>query len=162
MALEPCRECGARVSTEAGSCPRCGVPEPTRTPDPVPETGECLGCGREITVVEGEDCPSCGVEDPLVPFSQVRRRDGVETGPPEVRGIDTREVLKHQFGPGGFSGAAGLLMAILGFGWALLGLMNVTMMLGDASLSAFGLILNMVLFILPGLGTGALGLKLRQ
>jgi uncharacterized membrane protein len=30
MALQPCRECGARISTEAPSCPHCGVPDPTR------------------------------------------------------------------------------------------------------------------------------------
>jgi uncharacterized membrane protein YdbT with pleckstrin-like domain len=30
MALQACRECGSQVSTEAESCPRCGVPNPTR------------------------------------------------------------------------------------------------------------------------------------
>ncbi|CAA9375412.1 MAG: hypothetical protein AVDCRST_MAG89-4957 [uncultured Gemmatimonadetes bacterium] len=30
MALQPCRECGASVSTEAVFCPHCGVPQPTR------------------------------------------------------------------------------------------------------------------------------------
>lgn len=29
MALKPCRECGTDVSTEAITCPRCGVPDPT-------------------------------------------------------------------------------------------------------------------------------------
>lgn len=43
MALRPCRECGREVSTEAVSCPQCGVPEPTRhappesEPEPEPE-----------------------------------------------------------------------------------------------------------------------------
>jgi hypothetical protein len=32
MALHPCRECGRRVSTEAPSCPACGVPTPTAGP----------------------------------------------------------------------------------------------------------------------------------
>lgn len=32
MALAPCRECGASVSTEAVSCPHCGVPNPTSVP----------------------------------------------------------------------------------------------------------------------------------
>jgi len=38
MALHPCRECGKQVSTEAATCPQCGVPEPTRdyTPPPPP------------------------------------------------------------------------------------------------------------------------------
>lgn len=30
MALVPCRECGKPISTEAPSCPQCGVPEPWR------------------------------------------------------------------------------------------------------------------------------------
>lgn len=29
MALEACRECGEKVSTEAETCPHCGVPDPT-------------------------------------------------------------------------------------------------------------------------------------
>ena len=28
MALKPCRECGAKISTEAKSCPKCGAPKP--------------------------------------------------------------------------------------------------------------------------------------
>jgi hypothetical protein len=32
MALQPCRECGEMVSTEASSCPKCGVPNPTTLP----------------------------------------------------------------------------------------------------------------------------------
>ena len=31
MALKPCRECGAQVSTAAGVCPHCGVGSPTVT-----------------------------------------------------------------------------------------------------------------------------------
>ena len=29
MALKPCRECSKRVSTEAITCPNCGIPYPT-------------------------------------------------------------------------------------------------------------------------------------
>ena len=29
MALKPCRECKKKVSTEASTCPNCGVPNPT-------------------------------------------------------------------------------------------------------------------------------------
>lgn len=32
MPLEPCRECGQNVSTEAASCPHCGVPSPNGAP----------------------------------------------------------------------------------------------------------------------------------
>ena len=28
MALRPCRECGAQVSTEADTCPHCGIAQP--------------------------------------------------------------------------------------------------------------------------------------
>jgi len=31
MALGPCRECREEVSSEAASCPHCGVPTPTRS-----------------------------------------------------------------------------------------------------------------------------------
>jgi len=31
MPLEPCRECGKSVSTEAESCPHCGAPTPETT-----------------------------------------------------------------------------------------------------------------------------------
>ena len=30
MALKPCRECKKKVSTEASTCPSCGVPNPTK------------------------------------------------------------------------------------------------------------------------------------
>lgn len=57
MALVPCRECGQQVSTEAKTCPHCGVadpagkPTPARPPSATPApTGSsavekgCLGC----------------------------------------------------------------------------------------------------------------------
>lgn len=31
MALKPCRECGKEVSTEATTCPHCGVSQPTKS-----------------------------------------------------------------------------------------------------------------------------------
>ena len=30
MAIKLCRECGARISTEAQPCPKCGAPDPTK------------------------------------------------------------------------------------------------------------------------------------
>ena len=30
MALKSCRECGEKVSSEANTCPKCGVPKPTQ------------------------------------------------------------------------------------------------------------------------------------
>jgi hypothetical protein len=37
MALQPCRECHVRISTEANACPRCGCPNPTTMPLPQEE-----------------------------------------------------------------------------------------------------------------------------
>lgn len=36
MALSSCRECGAKVSTEAKTCPHCGVKAPTQRPNTAP------------------------------------------------------------------------------------------------------------------------------
>ena len=52
---------------------------------------------------------------------------------------------------------------VVGFGWALLGAANIEQMPwgGESSgVLTFGLIFNMVLFVLPGLGVGALGKRL--
>lgn len=39
MALRPCRECGREISTEAATCPQCGVPRPTQ-PETAPTSAE--------------------------------------------------------------------------------------------------------------------------
>ena len=75
MALRPCRECGKEVSTEAATCPHCGVQRP------VGERGRCYGCGETVTVVDSF-CPLCGVNDPLVPFAEAQRRRGVAASSP--------------------------------------------------------------------------------
>lgn len=36
MAVQPCRECGQTVSTEATSCPHCGAPAPAGAPGGAP------------------------------------------------------------------------------------------------------------------------------
>jgi len=36
MAIQPCRECGKDVSTEAPACPHCGTPNPIDVPTPAP------------------------------------------------------------------------------------------------------------------------------
>jgi membrane protein YdbS with pleckstrin-like domain len=41
MALVACRECGRQVSTEATTCPHCGVPRPAESP--VPHEGDATG-----------------------------------------------------------------------------------------------------------------------
>ena len=49
MALKPCRECRKEVSTQAKTCPQCGVPHPTSQLDP--GTKQALGCLALIIVV---------------------------------------------------------------------------------------------------------------
>ena len=73
MALQPCRECGKEISTEASACPHCGAGHPTG------ESGRCYGCGETVTVVDNY-CPLCGVEDPLVPFAKAGERRSARLG----------------------------------------------------------------------------------
>lgn len=42
MALKPCRECKTEVSTEAKTCPKCGVANPTNQTSATAQG--CLGC----------------------------------------------------------------------------------------------------------------------
>ncbi len=46
MVLVPCRECGKQISTEAPTCPHCGVPEPWRR---VPEKQRQASATRELS-----------------------------------------------------------------------------------------------------------------
>jgi hypothetical protein len=46
LALKPCRECGKEVSTEAKSCPHCGVTSPVRKSQIV-----VLGCLASLLLV---------------------------------------------------------------------------------------------------------------
>lgn len=50
MALKPCKECGKEVSTEARTCPQCGIMEPTGANGGVVQKG-CLGCVGVIVVL---------------------------------------------------------------------------------------------------------------
>lgn len=45
MALEPCRECGTEVSTEAETCPNCGTPNPTAKPQDKADKKKRVGIG---------------------------------------------------------------------------------------------------------------------
>jgi hypothetical protein len=55
MALKPCRECSAQVSTEAEVCPHCGVRSPTADqPSPVSSTvKQTKNAGRGILSLAG-------------------------------------------------------------------------------------------------------------
>lgn len=59
MALVTCRECGAKVSTQAAACPACGCPvteqsEPAAAPSTaaVPPTGELGAVGAQTVLLE--------------------------------------------------------------------------------------------------------------
>ena len=59
MALKPCRECKRKVSTEASTCPRCGVPNPTIRS----KKGD-----KRVNIQNGvEYCSECGTELPSGP-----------------------------------------------------------------------------------------------
>ena len=59
MALKPCRECKRKVSTEATTCPRCGVPNPT---------SKSSKKDKRVNIQHGvEYCAECGTELPSGP-----------------------------------------------------------------------------------------------
>lgn len=59
MALKPCRECRKKVSTEALSCPKCGVPNPT---------AKKIKEDKRVNIEHGVTyCSSCGTELPSGP-----------------------------------------------------------------------------------------------
>ena len=55
MRVAACRECSRTVSTEAVTCPYCGVPAPTSGP----EAGRCTYC-KTVMPVDALRCPECG------------------------------------------------------------------------------------------------------
>ena len=59
MALKPCRECKKKVSTEALTCPNCGVPDPQQ---------KKLKMTKELIFKTHIDyCSNCGTELPSGP-----------------------------------------------------------------------------------------------
>ncbi len=69
MAVVNCRECSKTVSTEAASCPHCGVPNPA--PKNEPSTGKkvalspCRSCKAAVPS-NASTCPHCGATNPGV------------------------------------------------------------------------------------------------
>lgn len=54
MALKPCRECGAKVSDAAETCPHCGVQAPAGAPPaPAPAARKRIGCGWLFVICIG-------------------------------------------------------------------------------------------------------------
>ncbi len=74
MALKPCRECKKKVSTEASTCPSCGVPNPTKVvkvkklkPDYGYARCEKTFCNSRyklleipVTLIGAQTCQACG------------------------------------------------------------------------------------------------------
>ena len=54
MALEPCRECGRTISTEAVACPHCGAP-------PKPRQNLNMSSSPPATGKTGEGCAAFGI-----------------------------------------------------------------------------------------------------
>ncbi len=69
MTLKPCRECRKEVSTQAKTCPQCGVPHPTSQLDP--GTKQALGCLALIIVGETVYLTDTGIFSGVV---KVRKR----------------------------------------------------------------------------------------
>jgi hypothetical protein len=59
-----------------------------------------------------------------------------------------------------------VFLMVIGFGWAIIGFWNIIGMLARTDVSSgvglFGFLLNMILFILPGLAIGGLGALLQR
>jgi len=55
MSLAACRACGQPVSTEAVTCPHCGVPAPTSGP----EARQCTYC-KAVLPTDALRCSECG------------------------------------------------------------------------------------------------------
>jgi len=53
MALKPCRECKKQVSTEAATCPHCGVPQPVAPPSPSAASSSGGGAAKGCAVLLG-------------------------------------------------------------------------------------------------------------
>lgn len=73
MALEECRECGGQISTEAETCPNCGVPDPTGSGGPERQatsdndsSGNAVGKGARLFQVGScRRCPFRGHRESL-------------------------------------------------------------------------------------------------
>lgn len=53
MALKPCRECGAPVSTQAKACPHCGISSPGGIPPPVKKRKSPIGISGIVLIAIG-------------------------------------------------------------------------------------------------------------
>lgn len=116
MALTECRECGDQVSTEAPTCPNCGVPKPGA--ERVIE-GQCRGCARRLQIGPDDDCPHCGTEYPLSANLEQGTSD-TPTQSGEEKSDATAGCLGFLLGPVGLwykgqwaAGFAWLAMAVL-------------------------------------------------
>lgn len=66
MALEPCRECGQEVSTDAETCPSCGVEGPANLPCPKCGSGKTEPASFKAMVIGSLVGASCALWIPVV------------------------------------------------------------------------------------------------
>lgn len=161
MALAPCRECETEVSTEADSCPHCGVR------DPVPS----LPSGK---------APHGGPWDDWVKFQLRKRspeqvlevlvkhgaheeaaRSVVQEYEQEVQ-VQQRRVAKREKGRrkrwfgaafSHVSGVVGLFLIVLGFGWIGYGLFQFAGVFGSGVIiDTVGIWAFTLYFTMPGIG----------
>ena len=88
MALKPCRECQKKVSTEAATCPSCGVPNPTI---------KSIKKDKRVNIQHGvEYCSNCGTELPSgAPCNNPRCRLA-EISPVKKKKVDSDNVQKDR------------------------------------------------------------------
>lgn len=94
MALQPCRECGKEVSTEAAQCPHCGVGHPTKKM--TPSAQGCLGCLGVLVVfwIIGT-CAGSGTSSSSSPSGSRGTNTSVPRGPGnEYHAVRTANVRK--------------------------------------------------------------------
>lgn len=172
MALAPCRECGEEVSTEASSCPRCGVDQPVTA---LPLTGQAphggpwddwvvweLKQGKQSPEDIAQILSEHGAHYDLA-IKEVRKLR--KTTPVRRRGVGLNRRKRSSFdlsGLGEFltqiSGVLGLLSILAGLGWMLYGVFLFAGGFGSGLLAdTAGLWALILYFGLPGSGALTIG-----
>ena len=99
MALIKCKECGAQISDQATTCPKCGAP--------VERMIFCSECGTQMNE-NTKACPNCGCPNPLY------KTDNVYSHTPHNSGTSTSSDVFAPGRSGKSRGAFALLAIFLG------------------------------------------------
>jgi hypothetical protein len=100
MALTVCRECGEQISTEAKTCPSCGIKSPARKP---------IGCLGMMGVAFAIWVVIAGIDSfiPKTPEEQAQARAAAEANDP------CRTTDKQRYAAGGLIRANGYRCAMI-------------------------------------------------